>query len=178
METAGPLLECSSMTKLQKLAALCVILGADSASELLKNLDEDELETVSAEMARLTFISQEMQAEILREFTDVAVAASAAVLGGPGYAKKALEKSVGPSRASDIIRRVAPAAAPAPDMEPLLEMDPLRALQFAQTRAAANHCPARQLFVPGKKLATPRPPAARRPRRSGGTAGHDGAGSG
>jgi flagellar motor switch protein FliG len=125
METAAPLLECSSMTKLQKLAALCIILGADSASELLKNLDEDELEAVSAEMARLTFISQEMQAEILREFTDVAVAASAAVLGGPGYAKKALEKSVGPSRASDIIRRVAPAAAPAPDMEPLLEMDPI-----------------------------------------------------
>jgi flagellar motor switch protein FliG len=125
METAAPLLQCSSMSKLQKLAALLIILGADSASELLKNLDEDELEAVSAEMAGLTFISQEMQLEILQEFTDVAVAASAAVLGGPGYAKKALEKSVGPSRASDIIRRVAPAAAPAPDMEPLLEMDPL-----------------------------------------------------
>jgi flagellar motor switch protein FliG len=114
METATALLQCSSMTKLQKLAALLVILGADSASELLKNLDEQELEAVSAEMARLTFISQELQQEILREFTDVAVAASAAILGGPGYAKKALERSVGPSRASDIIRRVAPAAAPSP----------------------------------------------------------------
>ena len=125
METAAALLQCSSMTKLQKLAALLIILGADSASELLKNLDEEELEAVSAEMARLTFISQEMQREILQEFTDVAVAASAAVLGGPGYAKKALERSVGPSRASDIIRRVAPSAAPVPSMEPLLEMDPL-----------------------------------------------------
>ena len=100
------------MNKLQKLAALLIILGADSASELLKNLDEEELEAVSAEMTRLTFISHEMQQEILQEFTDVAVAASAAVLGGPGYAKKALERSVGLSRASDIIRRVAPAAAP------------------------------------------------------------------
>jgi len=124
METPTALLQCSSMTKLQKLAALLVILGADSASELLKNLDEQELEAVSAEMARLTFISQEMQQEILREFTDVAVAASAAILGGPGYAQKALERSVGPSRASDIIRRVAPAAAPVPALEPLLEMDP------------------------------------------------------
>jgi flagellar motor switch protein FliG len=124
METAAALLQCSSMTKLQKLAALLIILGPDSASELLKNLDEEELEAVSAEMARLAFISQEMQQEILQEFTDVAVAASAAVLGGPAYAKKALERSVGPSRASDIIRRVAPAAAPVPALEPLLEMDP------------------------------------------------------
>ena len=124
METAAPSLQCSSMTKLQKLAALLIILGPDSASELLKHLDEEELEAVSAEMARLTFISQEMQREILQEFTDVAVAASAAVLGGPGYAKKALERSFGPSRASDIIRRVAPAAAPLPAMEPLLEMEP------------------------------------------------------
>ncbi|HXR08763.1 MAG TPA: flagellar motor switch protein FliG [Candidatus Acidoferrum sp.] len=124
METAAPSLPCSSMTKLQKLAALLIILGPDSASELLKHLDEEELEAVSAEMARLTFISQEMQHEILQEFTEVAVAASAAVLGGPGYAKKALERSVGPSRASEIIRRVAPAAAPLPAMEPLLEMDP------------------------------------------------------
>ncbi len=124
METADALLPCSSRTKLQKLAALLIILGADSASELLKNLEEEELEAVSAEMARLTFIPQEMQREILQEFTEVAVAASAAVLGGPGYARKALERSFGPSRASDIIRRVAPAAAPVPAMAPLLEMDP------------------------------------------------------
>ena len=124
METATALLQSSAMTKLQKLAALLVILGAESASELLRNLDEQELEAVSAEMARLTFISQELQQEILREFTDVAVAASAGIVGGPGYAKKALEQSVGPSRASDIIRRVAPAAAPIPALEPLLEMDP------------------------------------------------------
>ncbi len=124
METAAALLQSSSMTKLQKLAALLIILGPDSASELLKNLEEEELEAVSAEMTRLTFISQEMQQDILQEFTDVAVAASAAVLGGPGYAKKALERSVGPSRASDIIQRVAPAAAPVPALEPLLEMGP------------------------------------------------------
>jgi flagellar motor switch protein FliG len=124
METAAPPPQCDSMTKLQKLAALLIMLGADSASELLKNLDEEELEAVSAEMAGLTFISQEMQQEVLQEFTEVAVSASAAVVGGPGFAKKALEKSIGPSRASDIIRRVAPSAAPIPAMEPLLEMDP------------------------------------------------------
>jgi flagellar motor switch protein FliG len=124
METTAALPQCSSMTKLEKLAALLIIIGAEGASELLKHLEEEELEAVSAEMAKLTFISQELQMEILQEFTEVAVAASAAILGGPDYAKKALEKSVGPSRASSIIRRVAPAAAPVLAMQPLLEMDP------------------------------------------------------
>jgi len=123
METLAAPPQSEAMTKLQKLAALLIMLGPDSASELLKNLDEAELEAVSAEMALLTFVSQELQQEILEEFSEVAVAASAGVLGGPGYAKKALERSVGPSRASDIIRRVAPSAEPAPAMAPLLAMD-------------------------------------------------------
>jgi flagellar motor switch protein FliG len=67
-----------------------------------------------------------MQQEILDEFTDVAVSASTAVLGGPGYAKSALERSVGASRASDIIRRVAPTPAPVPAMRQILEMDALQ----------------------------------------------------
>jgi flagellar motor switch protein FliG len=163
METAAPLLPCSSMTKLQKLAALLIILGPDSASELLRSLDEEELEAVSAEMARLTFISQEMQLEILQEFTDVAVAASAAVLGGPGYAKKALEKSVGSSRASDILRRVAPAAAPAPGLEPLLEMDSLELFNLLKQEQPQTIALVASYLSPARssQLLALLPPAAR-----------------
>jgi flagellar motor switch protein FliG len=123
MEAATDTTQDTPMTKVQKLAALLIILGQESASQLLRHLDEDELEAVSLEMARLTFVSQELQQEILQEFTDVAVAASAAVLGGPSYTKSALERSVGPSRASAIIRRVAPAPVPVTAMQPLLDMD-------------------------------------------------------
>ena len=80
MEAATDTTQDTPMTKVQKLAALLIILGQESASQLLRHLDEDELEAVSLEMARLTFVSQELQREILEEFTDVAVAASAAVL--------------------------------------------------------------------------------------------------
>ena len=124
METATATSSTAGMTKLQKLAALLIILGPDGASELLKNLDEEELDAVSSEMAGLNFVSQELQHEILQEFTDVAVSASAAVLGGPAYAKRALEKSVGANRASEIIRRVAPAHVVIPAMQPLLDMEP------------------------------------------------------
>ncbi len=115
--------EVAKMTKLQKLAALLIVLGPDSAAQLLKNLDEHEIETVSLEMSKLTVINQEMQREILREFTDVAVQASTAILGGVNFTKTALEKSVGVFRASDIIGRVAPARMPLAAMQQIIDME-------------------------------------------------------
>jgi flagellar motor switch protein FliG len=123
MEINVPAVELANMTKLQKLAALLIVLGPDSAAQILKNLDEHEIEAVSLEMSKLTVISQELQREILREFTDVAVQASTAVLGGVNFTKTALEKSVGLFRASDIIGRVAPARMPLAAMQQIVDME-------------------------------------------------------
>jgi flagellar motor switch protein FliG len=115
--------EVGKMTKVQKLAALLVMLGPDSASQILKHLDEHELETVCTEMAKLTFISQDLQQEILREFSDVTVQASSAILGGVDFTKGTLEKSVGLFRASNIISRVAPTRTPFAAMQQIVEME-------------------------------------------------------
>jgi flagellar motor switch protein FliG len=115
--------QVSKMTRHQKLAALLVVLGADSAAQILKNLDEHEMETVSQEMSRLTLITQEMRQEILREFSDMAVQAGTAALGGAAYTKSVLEKSIGLFRASDIIGRVSPAPIPVGSMRQIVEMD-------------------------------------------------------
>jgi flagellar motor switch protein FliG len=122
-ETAAAPAEVGKMTKVQKLAALLIILGPDSASQILKHLDEHELETVCAEMAKLTFISHDMQEEILREFSDVTVQASSAILGGVDFTKGTLEKSVGLFRASNIISRVAPTRTPVAAMQQIVEME-------------------------------------------------------
>jgi flagellar motor switch protein FliG len=123
MQTEIPAVEINKMSKLQKLAALFIMLGPDSASQLMKTLDEHDLETVSLEMSKLTSISQEMQYEILREFSEVAVLAGTAILGGVGFTRMALEKSVGVYRASDIIGRIAPAPAPIAAMKQIIDMD-------------------------------------------------------
>jgi len=115
--------QISKMTRHQKLATLLVVLGAESASQILKNLDEHEVELVSQEMSRLALITQEMRQEILREFSEMAVQAGTAALGGPGYTKSVLEKSVGLFRASDIIGRVSPAPIPVGSMRQIVEMD-------------------------------------------------------
>ena len=55
--SAEPGNDISKLTKIQKLAILLIILGPEAAAQILKNLDEHELEAVSAEMSHQTFIS-------------------------------------------------------------------------------------------------------------------------
>ncbi|HEX4119651.1 MAG TPA: flagellar motor switch protein FliG [Verrucomicrobiae bacterium] len=123
MEAEIAAVQMARMTRHQKLATLLVILGPDSAAQMLKTLDEHEVELVSMEMAKMTLITQEMRREILREFSEVAVQAGTATLGGAAYARAVLEKSVGLFRASDILGRVSPTPAPMGGMRQIVEMD-------------------------------------------------------
>lgn len=123
MDQEIPVVSVAQMTKVQKLAALLIILGPDGAAQILKTFEEPELEAISAEMAKFPIITHEVQQEILREFSEIALEASTGILGGVHYARATLEKSVGQFRASDIIGRVAPAPTPVPAMKQIMEMD-------------------------------------------------------
>ncbi|HVY69172.1 MAG TPA: flagellar motor switch protein FliG [Verrucomicrobiae bacterium] len=123
--TAEPApLELGKMTKIQKIAALLVILGPESAAQVLKGFDEHDLETISGEMAKISLLDRELQAGILREFSDVAVQASTGIRGGVDCAQNTLEKAVGLFRATDIIGRVAPSRTPVASMEQISQMEP------------------------------------------------------
>ena len=113
----------AKMTKIQKLATLLVILGPDSAAQLMKNMGEREVELVATEMAKLPLISQELQGDILTEFSEVAVQASTAVRGGVEYTRGVLEKALGQFKASDLIGRVLPSSGSVSSMQQVMEMD-------------------------------------------------------
>jgi flagellar motor switch protein FliG len=141
-DNPAALLDVAKMTKVQKLAVLLVMVGTEPAAQMLKNLDDSELEPVATEMAKLRIIPQEVQQEILREFTGVAVQASTALLGGLNYTQNALEKSVGLFRATNIIGRVSPTPArtPVPAMQQILDMEPRQIynlLKFEQPQTVA-----------------------------------------
>jgi flagellar motor switch protein FliG len=121
--SAEPGNDISKLTKIQKLAILLIILGPDAAAQVLKNLDEHELEAVSAEMSHQTFISQKMQADILKEFSEVALIASTSVRGGLDVTQAILEKAVGSFKASHVINRFSPSRAPTGAMQKLLDLD-------------------------------------------------------
>lgn len=103
-------LDMSRLTKIQKLAALLIILGAESAAQILKALPTAELEAVSAEMARMPAITQDLRAQVLREMSALAVTAGSASRGGMEFTQSALELAVGSNKASDILSRVSPNA--------------------------------------------------------------------
>lgn len=115
--------DVTKMTKVQKLAALLIILGPEAAAGIMKEFDDHELESVSSEMSKIKMLTQDIQKEILKEFTGVAVEASTAVLGGVDYTRGALEKSVGLYKASDVIGRVAPARTPVGAMQGIADME-------------------------------------------------------
>ncbi|MFO1497093.1 MAG: flagellar motor switch protein FliG [Verrucomicrobiota bacterium] len=119
-----PALDFGKMTKIQKLAALLVLLGAESAAQVLKSLDEPEIEAITGEMTKLLMLNQDLQAEVLKEFTEVAVEAGTSVRGGPDFTQSALEKALGLFKATNIISRVAPSRAPVAAMQQIADLEP------------------------------------------------------
>src|ERR1051325_3127493 len=109
----APAAENAALNKTQKLAALLVMLGPDSAATVLKHFQPREVEAISREMVRFNLISFEQQQDILEEFSDVAVAASTSIPAGGVVARAPLEKAIGSFKASDVMGRVTPSRAPA-----------------------------------------------------------------
>src|SRR5689334_4374939 len=116
--------DLSKMTKAQKLAALLIILGPESAAQILKSLEPQDLDLVSAEMTKLPAITQELRMQILREMSEVAMAATTTLRGGVEFTQTALEKAVGSNKANDIINRVSPNRGSSASLHRLLEMEP------------------------------------------------------
>src|SRR5688500_12126965 len=121
---ATPVNDLSKLTKVQKFAIFLIMLGPDSAAQILKNLDEHELEVITAEMARQSLVSQELQVAILREFSDVALHASTSVRGGTEFTHQTLEKAVGTFKATNVMSRLSPTRAPVGALEKLVDLDP------------------------------------------------------
>jgi flagellar motor switch protein FliG len=68
-------------------------------------------------------VSAEVQSEILREFTEVALHASTSLRGGLAYTQNTLEKAVGVFKATNIIGRVVPQRAPVGAMQQISDLD-------------------------------------------------------
>lgn len=115
--------ETAVLTKAQKLAALLVMLGSESAAQILKQFQPREIESVSREMARFNLISRDQQQEILREFSDVAVAASTSISAGADVTRHTLERALGSFKASDVMGKVVTARAPLGAMQAIADMD-------------------------------------------------------
>jgi flagellar motor switch protein FliG len=115
--------ESGALNKTQKLAALLVMLGSESAAVILRQFQPREIEAISREMARFNLITREQQQEILMEFSNVAVSASTSVSAGIEVTRHTLEKALGSFKASDVLGRVTSTRAPIGAMQGIADMD-------------------------------------------------------
>jgi flagellar motor switch protein FliG len=112
----------ATLTKTQKLAALLVVLGPEEAAVILSAFNQRQMEQIMTEMAKIEFLSADVQQALLEEFSSVTLEAVTSAFGGVEKAQTVLEKSVGQTKAREVIGRVAPDAAPSPAIEELRNM--------------------------------------------------------
>ncbi len=105
-------LAVESLTGSQKCAIVCVSLGPDVASKLLRQLSSDQVERVTQEIAALPPVPPEVVAHVLREFQQSATSPPATAQGGMVYAREVLEHAFGAVRARALVDRIEERGAP------------------------------------------------------------------
>ena len=115
----------------QKAAIFLVSIGSDISAEIFKHLREDEIETLTFEIARLETIEPEQKDAILTEFNELMMANEFITTGGIDYARELLEKSLGSQKAIDIINRLTSSLQVRP-FDFIRRTDPAHLLNFIQ----------------------------------------------
>ena len=100
-------MENEKLTLPQKAAAVVVSLGADKASKIYKQLNENDIEKLTIEVARLGHITPEQMEEVLDEFYKTCLTQKVVTDGGMEYARAVLEKACGESTAQTLLERLA-----------------------------------------------------------------------
>ncbi|KMQ51160.1 Flagellar motor switch protein FliG [Chitinispirillum alkaliphilum] len=89
-----------------KAAIVMVALGTEASGQIFKNLDENDIERLSTEIARLDNVKSDVREAVLHEFHNLAMAHQFVSQGGLDYAREVLEKAVGPRKAKEILEKV------------------------------------------------------------------------
>src|ERR1700753_3625376 len=81
-------------------------LGSERAANVLQRMKEDEIESLSMEMARLNPVGSEANAAVFGERA-AAGGAEPGATGGVDYARDVIERALGPERAVELLGRIA-----------------------------------------------------------------------
>jgi flagellar motor switch protein FliG len=96
----------SALPGMRKAAILMIILGDQISADILRQLDDEEVQLIGREVARITSINNEQAETILEEFYQMSVARDYVLKGGIDYAKKMLLNAFGPEHATKLLDRL------------------------------------------------------------------------
>jgi len=122
----------SQLTGRQKAAVFLVTLGSEISSEIFKHLREDEVETLTFEIARIDKVDPADKDKVLMEFQELMMAQEFISNGGIDYAREVLERALGTQKAIDIVNRLTSSLQVRP-FDFVRRTDPAHLLNFIQS---------------------------------------------
>ncbi len=90
----------------QKVAIICMVLGADSAAKLTQKMTPEEVDAISFEIARMENVEGALVEAVLEEWLTRMLAADSLASGGIQVAREILEKAFGPRKAQQVLERI------------------------------------------------------------------------
>jgi flagellar motor switch protein FliG len=116
----------------QKAALMIVTMGNEAAASLLRSMGTDDVEALTAQVARLGDVSSEIRDAVLEEFDEMMVANAYLTEGGLEVAREMLVKALGTERALEVLDRIQSAAQNVGAFQRLNEVDEKQLVNFIQ----------------------------------------------
>ncbi len=113
----------NKLSRMQKLAVLLIMIGPESAAEVLKQFEDGEVELLCREMSQLPLVPLAVQKQAMEEFSSLLAQSCTSALGGIGYAQRTLGIAKGDYKASAIIDRVGPVGTSVDVIKEISEME-------------------------------------------------------
>ena len=119
------------LSGIKKAAVFLLSVGPEIASEVMKQLDEADMDTLTYEIARLEKVTPEEKELVLQEFQELMMAQEFITRGGIDSARSILEKALGTQKAIDVINRLTSSLQVRP-FDFVRRQDPAQLLNFIQ----------------------------------------------
>lgn len=108
-----------------------IMLGPEVSGPIFQHLDEDDIEQLTLEIAGVRRVDNTIKSDVIEEFHELMTAQEYISVGGIEYAKKLLEKGLGPEKAHQIIERLTASLQVRP-FDFARKTDPAQLLSFIQ----------------------------------------------
>ena len=92
-----------SVPGIRKAAVLLLTLGDETSAELMRQLSDEEVRSLSQEVARTTSVARELADAVLNEFQQMVLARDFVLQGGMDHARKILVSAFGPEPAEKVL---------------------------------------------------------------------------
>lgn len=98
----------NEIPKVRRLAMFLIMIGPETASEILRAFDDLEVEMISREMVGIDLIDQKTQQDLVDEFSPLLVDGVSSIRGGYHVTLETLEATRGPYAARNMVGKMEP----------------------------------------------------------------------